>query len=313
MSDSSAESVVQLGRVREDMHTAVSELNGRLDDVVISQEEQLTSSVSRLDIKLTEQGKLLTTRVDSDHAHFSGLHECLSASISSTQRDGAAALRLVEESLNKKHGDKLVATDARIAAMGRHFTEVCTAIERTFNTNLDELDKAFVTGCTNLDTKIAGIVSDLAEASNTASRRLETLTTDLTSEAELRCASDESTATSLQESIANAEAEFANQLAALRSANLKGFSNASERQDQLSQVVDTVSTELGVLSAAGVENSNRFDKLNMRVLDAAHTLDALKEEVAQALEELQEELAGVKNDGDIDNLLFSAAHAALHQ
>ena len=77
--------------------------------------------------------------------------------------------------------------------------------------------------------------------------------------------------------------------------------------------MDTVSTELGVLSAAGVENSNRFDKLNMRVLDAAHTLDALKEEVAQALEELQEELAGVKNDGDIDNLLFSAAHAALHQ
>ena len=66
MSDSSAESVVQLGRVREDMHTAVSELNGRLDDMVISQEEQLTSSVSRLDIKLTEQGKLLTTR-DSDH------------------------------------------------------------------------------------------------------------------------------------------------------------------------------------------------------------------------------------------------------
>ena len=41
--------------------------------------------------------------------------------------------------------------EERLASEHRHFTDVCTRIEQTFNSNLDELDAAFIEACNKLD------------------------------------------------------------------------------------------------------------------------------------------------------------------
>lgn len=240
-----ADWTMQLAREHEDTQAAVSDVSGRLDDVARSQHELLTTSVSRLEQRFGEQGTLLTKRLDNEHLHFHNLCEGLDASISSTQRDGAAELRLVEEALNSKFGDKLVATDARVAEMGRHFTDVCTAIERTFNSNLDELDSAFITGCHNLDTKTAAIATDLSELSAESSARLDRLASDVKEERGDRTQAAQALKAQILEAIGDAESSFSDGLLSLEKSEQENFSCLAERQDDLSKIVDTLSHELG--------------------------------------------------------------------
>eukprot|EP01048_Picozoa_sp_COSAG05_P012893 COSAG05_NODE_1326_length_5179_cov_477.427756_1_plen_570_part_00 len=285
MSDSVADWKAQLAREHEDSQVAVSDLSGRLDDVARSQHELLTTSVSRLEQRFGEQSALLTKRLDSEHLHFHNLCEGLDASISSTQRDGAAELRMVEEALNQKFGDKVVATDARVAAMGRHFTDVCTAIERTFNSNLDELDSAFINGCKSLDVKTAAIAADLSELSAESSKRLEQLATDIAEENSSRTEAAQALKAQVLHAIGAAETSFSDDLKALEKAEQENHVVLTERQDQVSKIVESLSDELGAIEVKLVgELTSLQQTVNVDVKKQLSSLDQdLRSEVSTKL------------------------------
>jgi hypothetical protein len=242
-----------------------------VDEAAQTLEEQLSTNVSRLDKKMAEQNAMLSKRVDKEHTHFQDLCAGLEESISRYQLEANKELHTVEQNLTTRFGDKFVATDARIASTGSHFAEVCTAIERTFNSNLDELDAAFIQAVGKIDGTTADIAKQLLDTSTEASSRLDQLTKDLSAESDRRTGEISELNSTVFSTLSDAESAFGDGLRQLEISTGRKFELVSERTDGLSRAIQTTGTNLGRLA----------QKLDAQI---AETVQLSKDFVDQKLE-----------------------------
>jgi hypothetical protein len=261
----------QLDREHQSSTSAVAHLSSKVDEAAQTLEEQLSTNVSRLDKKMAEQNAMLSKRVDKEHTHFQDLCAGLEESISRYQLEANKELHTVEQNLTTRFGDKFVATDARIASTGSHFAEVCTAIERTFNSNLDELDAAFIQAVGKIDGTTADIAKQLLDTSTEASSRLDQLTKDLSAESDRRTGEISELNSTVFSTLSDAESAFGDGLRQLEISTGRKFELVSERTDGLSRAIQTTGTNLGRLA----------QKLDAQI---AETVQLSKDFVDQKLE-----------------------------
>ena len=202
--------------------------------------QQLLVDIDRADNKAAEQSEVLHKRIDTEHKTFQSISEKLSASIADNHSHLDTKLTDSYESLDKKYGEKSVQHEERLGTEHRHFTDVCTRIEQTFNSNLDELDAAFIEACNKLDGTSAEDRGTIEQHHAHFEQQIAQLGEELNVKAAAQSRTAEKNMAQTVETVSKLESALSRDISLLDASMLEKSAQQDERVDELSAMLTQV-------------------------------------------------------------------------
>jgi DNA anti-recombination protein RmuC len=246
--------------------------------------------IDRTNKKASDQSEVLLKRIDTEHKTVESISEKLSASITDNHSHLDSKLTDACEALDKKFGEKIVQHEERLGSEHRHFTDVCTRIEQTFNSNLDELDAAFIEACNKLDSSGAENRKAIDQHHAHFTQCVDQLGQDMANDAAATAKTVDKNMTQTVEALTKLEATLSRDIALLDSSMLEKSAQQDERADELSAMVTQIEKSAKEdLSAQTRESSAQLaevkadlggdlraleQKVDVEVRDQISTLDA---------------------------------------
>ena len=191
-------------------------------------------------------------------------------------------------------------TEDRLSTEHRHFTEVCTRIEQTFNSNLDELDAAFIEACNKLDATGAENRMAIEQHHAHFTQCVNQLAQTMAADSDAAAKTVEKNRVQTVEALTKLEATLSQDIATLDSSTLEKSAQQDERVDELSAMLARVEkcTQDDLLahkresvnqlddakSSLGADLRTLEKTMNLEVRDQVSTLDA---SVGRRLTDLQ--------------------------
>lgn len=249
----------RVDREFEQFTQVCAKLDKRLEFEVASAREHLLVEIDRANQKASDQNALLHKRIDAEHDTFAGISEKLSTTVAENHSRLDSQLTDAYESLDKKYGEKVVQHEERLGSEHRHFTDVCTRIQQTFNANLDELDGAFSEACTKLDAAGAQNQTTIDQHYAHFTQRVDELAEVVVAKSEATAELVEQNKVETVEAQTKLEVALKHNIGTLDSSMLEKSHQQDERVDDLSRMLTRVENSAQQdLSAQKHESSSQL-------------------------------------------------------